>query len=220
MDPKPKLIQDQIFVYFAKKSLQIIAGFKYLWAAIILFLFVGGFFTITNSNLQPLFYALGKKSGQAAITLLGIVVIPGILGRFGIEIKVTRIITLFRRQLGITVFLLALTHYSLVRLLLWFSGALTFKLPLSALESMGTFAFYIFFLMFFTSNNFSVKRLGRWWKRLHRFVYVALWLLVLHTGLQRISIWSVGIFTVATLEVASLIYSYFKKKLAKPMSTP
>lgn len=219
MDPQEKSLQDKIFVYFAKRSPQIIANFKYLYAAIILFLFVGGFFTVTNSSLQPLFYALGKKTGQAAIALLGFVVLPGILGRFGIEIKVTRVITLFRRQLGITVFLLALTHYSLVRLFLYLSGGLTFKLPLALFETMGSLALYILFLLFLTSNNYSVKKLGKWWKRLHRLVYLALWLLVLHTSLQRLSIWSVGILAVAILEVTSLIYSYFKKKSVKATGT-
>jgi DMSO/TMAO reductase YedYZ heme-binding membrane subunit len=66
--------------------------------------------------------------------------------------------------------------------------------------------------MFLTSNNLSVKRLGKWWKRLHRVVYIVVWLLVLHTGLQRISVWTYFIGVFAVLEIGSLIYNYLKKK--------
>ncbi len=202
--------QTKIFETFARKSLSVISLSKYFYFLIIIFLLAGVALTIARSPLQDEIYQIGRHLGQVAISLLGIVVLPGILGRFRIEIKITKIITLFRRQLGITTFLLGFSHYMLVRFSLYLAGLVEFKIPGALFETFGTFALFGLFLMFLTSNNFSVKKLGKWWKRLHRIVYVILWLLVLHTGLQRISIWSVGIFAVATLEVISFVYDFVK----------
>jgi DMSO/TMAO reductase YedYZ heme-binding membrane subunit len=65
--------------------------------------------------------------------------------------------------------------------------------------------------MFLTSNDLSKKAMGKLWKKLHRFVYLVLWLLVLHTALQRISIWTFLIAFVAILEIASWVYHLSKK---------
>lgn len=208
-----KDIQTRIFEWFARRYSKIVPLFKYLYVAQILFLLFGAYTVFTNHPIYSSnIYFLAVNCGRTALILLGIVVLPGILGRFGVEIKLTRIITLFRRQLGIYVFLLALTHYQLVRFLPRQAGIFPNMPPFPVFETIGFFAFSLLFLMFLTSNNFSQKKLGRWWKRLHRVVYVVLWLLVLHTGLQRISIFSIFIFVMASLELASLVYTYFKRK--------
>ena len=183
-----------------------------MYAAILLVLAAGVYVYYTNEPLFQTFYDTGVAFGRAALVLLGIVVLPGILGRFGIEIKITRIITLFRRQLGITVFLLAFVHYQLVRALLYYTGKLDFSSSRPLFENFGFYGLMFLFFLFLTSNNFSVKKLGKWWRRLHRFVYLILWLVVLHTVLQGISIWSVLILVFAVLEIASLIYARFKTK--------
>ncbi len=211
--PIEKDWQTKVFESFARKSPFLIKLFPlvyFVWAGAML---VGLYINLTHSDLYYLVYSIGKNFGQAALILLGIVILPGILGRFKIEIKITRLITLFRRQLGITVFLLGLSHYALIRFFPMISGAYPISLPVG-FEIFGTIALSIFFFMFLTSNNYSVKRLGKWWKRLHRFVYVAVWSLAIHTALQITSVWSIyaGIF--AVLEVGSLIYDYVKKKRA------
>lgn len=204
--------QDQIYVAVARKSPRIIFGFNFLYGALILFLIVAGWDTLNRPAGESSFYRIGVYFGRGALVLLGIIVLPGILGRLGVEVKITRIITLFRRQLGITTFLIAFTHYQLARGFLFFSGKIPFILPRPLFETIGFLALSLMFLMFLTSNNLSVKRLGKWWKRLHRIIYLILWLLVLHTGLQRISFWTWLIGIMAILEVVSLIYNYFKKK--------
>ena len=199
--------QTDLYEKVAKKSPQIIPLFKYLYFAIILFVIFGANSYIKKGDIDQSFYTIGVFFGRTALTLLGIVVLPGILGRFAIEIKITRIITLFRRQLGILVFVLAFSHYQLVRGISIYTGQIPL-MPRPVFEVLGTSALFLVFFMFLTSNNFSQKKLGKNWKRLHRVVYLILWLLVLHTGLQRISIWSVFILTFAILEVASLAYYY------------
>ncbi|MCR4324641.1 MAG: ferric reductase-like transmembrane domain-containing protein [Candidatus Curtissbacteria bacterium] len=205
--------QDRFYIAVAKKSPSVIPLFKYLYL-VILFISVGlgTYFEKSVGPYFQTFYDLGRTMGQAAIILLGIVVLPGILGRFGIEIRITRIITVFRRQLGILVFILAFSHFYLVRFMPWVTGLFPFWTVWQLFEYLGAAALSLLFVMFLTSNNYSMRTLGRWWKRTHRIVYVVLWLLVLHTGLQRISIWSVFIFIFAALEVASLLYARFKSK--------
>ena len=202
--------QADLYEKVARKSPQIIPFLKYIYFAIIIFLIFGANSYIKKGEIDQFFYTSGVWFGRTALTLLGIVVLPGILGRFAIEIKITRIITLFRRQLGILVFVLAFSHYQLVRGISIYTGQIPL-MPRPVFEVLGTSALFLMFLMFLTSNNFSQKTLGKNWKKLHRVVYIILWLLVLHTGLQRISIWSVFILTFALLELTSLIYNYFKK---------
>ena len=205
--------QTRIFETAARKSGQIIPLFKYLYFAIIIFLILSAYSYVSKDRVDQLFYTSGVYFGRTALTLLGIVILPGILGRFGIEIKITRIITLFRRQLGILVFVLAFSHYQLVRGISIYTGQIPF-FPRPIFEIIGTSALFLLFFMFLTSNNFSQKQLGKNWKRLHRVVYLTLWLLVLHTGLQRISIWSLFIFTFAILEVLSWIYHLYGSKVS------
>lgn len=205
--------QSQLHRSLALKSPQIIRNFKYLYGAIIGFIILGGYFIASGDPLGDTFrFTIGPWLGRIALILLAIVALPGILGRFRIEIPITRVITLFRRQLGITTFLIAYGHYSFVRGIAYIAKIIPFKLPLPIFEAVALWAFMILFVMFLTSNSFSVKKMGKWWKRLHRFVYVAMWLLVLHTILQRISIWSVLIFIFALLEAASWIYDKFSTR--------
>src|SRR3989344_4257887 len=91
--------QTDFYEKAARKSPQIIPLFKYLYFAVIFFLIFGANAYIKKGGVDQFFYTNGLYFGRTALTLLGIVVLPGILGRVGIEIKITRIITLFRRQL-------------------------------------------------------------------------------------------------------------------------
>src|SRR3989344_7966462 len=203
--------QTEFYQKFAQKSPQIIPFFKYLYFVILLFMLIGAWTYLKNSRVDQFFYTIGVYFGRTAVLLLGIVVLPGILGRLAIDIKITRIITLFRRQLGILVFVLAFCHYQLVRGISIYTGQIPLS-PRPIFEVMGTSALFLLFLLFLTSNNFSVKKLGSWWKRLHRLIYIAVWILVLHTGLQRISIWSLFIGIFAFFEIISLISDYFRRR--------
>lgn len=219
MDPNALDFQTKVFQWFARRSPQIIKLFLIPYILIITVIFLGCFFYFTNRDSQIFIYELGKNLGRTAILMLGIVVLPGILGRFRVEIKLTRIITLFRRQLGICIFLLAFAHFSFVRMLTSLSFGTLPIFNLVLFELFGLLALTILFFMFLTSNNQSVKGLGKWWKRLHRFIYLALWLLVLHTGFQRISLFSTYIFFFATLEIVSWMYYFATKKTPSSPTT-
>lgn len=204
--------QTRIFEAFARSSPKIISMFHVFYYLFIAFVFVLVYLEYSNRNVD-LAYSFGKNFGRAALLMLGLVVFPGILGRLRVEIKLTRIITLFRRQLGITVFLLALSHFLLVHFVLVLIGVVDGAIPYVELfKNFGLIALSILFFMFLTSNNFSVKNLGKWWKILHRFVYVAMFALVFHTALQEISVWSLFIFAFLSLEFISWIVYFLRKR--------
>ncbi|MBI5620775.1 ferric reductase-like transmembrane domain-containing protein [Candidatus Gottesmanbacteria bacterium] len=204
-----QVLQDKIFQTAAKEKSTIDRFFTISYIVILGVLIWGSIVTLRQTSEASLVYRVGIWSGEMAVALLAIVLVPGILGRFGIQIKVTRVITFYRRQLGILTFLFSFTHGMLVRIVAriglgWYPVG---RAPL--FEVFGTLALSLLFFLFVTSNDVSVHHLGVWWKRLHRLVYVIVWVILFHTLLQRISVWSVLIGVVAVLEVASLIYAKY-----------
>lgn len=168
------------------------------------------FYSINNDQEIYNFFAEKRAwFGRIALLVLTIVITPGILGRFNIQVRVSRVITLYRRRLGILVFLLAFTHFHVISLPK-IAGIEPNLLP--TFQVIGLTALVILSLLFLTSNNFSQRRLGKWWKRLHRLIYVVVLLILLHTIMQRVSIWSVLAGVFFALEIASLAYAYIKGK--------
>lgn len=85
-----------------------------------------------------------------------------------------------RRVLGVSVFVYACVHVSsfvakrkgLLAALPWITHPIIFP---------GFAAFCILFILAITSNNYSIKKLtGPKWKRLHKTVYIAQWLVFTH----------------------------------------
>lgn len=193
-----EIAQERIFQAAVREKMLVYRAFLVLYALIIGVLVISGVAGWIDA---------GVWAGRAAVSVLAVVLLPGILGRFGIQIKVTRVITFYRRQLGITTFLLSFTHGMLVRVIgRLAAGEFPFATrPL--FELFGTLALSLLFFLFITSNDMSVKSLGHWWKRLHRLVYVIVWFILFHTILQRVSVWSITIGAVSILELVSLLWS-------------
>lgn len=195
---------------------------KFIFITNLLYLLLVGIVLVTFYSIyndQEIYNYFAEKRawfGRIALLVLLIVITPGILGRFNIQVRVSRVITLYRRRLGILVFLLAFTHFNLI-ILPRVSGVEPFVFPFPLFQMMGLYALVILFFMFLTSNNFSQRRLGKWWKNLHRLIYAVVLLILIHTALQRVSIWSIlaGIFFV--LEISSLAFAYV---LSRPFSNP
>jgi DMSO/TMAO reductase YedYZ heme-binding membrane subunit len=204
--------QTVAFESAARNKEGIVSIFKFLYLLILGLILIS--FPLASAKNAAFNFLVENVAyfGRVALFLLFIIVTPGILGRFNIQIKITRIITVYRRNLGILMFLVVATHYHMVNLPK-IAGIEPFTLSLPLFQTVGFSAFVLLSFLFITSNNFSVRKLGRWWKRIHRLIYVVLWLVLAHTALQRVSIYSVmaGIF--ATLEVASLLYSYYRSRV-------
>jgi DMSO/TMAO reductase YedYZ heme-binding membrane subunit len=212
--PPPQLSwQQKFFAWSIKNKRYYFWLFRVNYSLILLFIGAVAYSYFQKDDaMNVALYPYAVNFGRIAIILLGIIILPGILGRLGVAWQATRVITYFRRQLGITVFLFALAHYLTLYNFPVFLGGVPPVIPPPLFIGVALIAFTILTLMYVTSNNWSMAKLGKWWKRLHRLIYIVLWLLVLHTGLQRISIWSVMIFVFATLEVVSLLVDFQKKR--------
>jgi len=204
---KQKNWQEQSFSWFAENKSLVLLVTNVLYIVLIGISLISTY-SIYNDQEIYNFFAINRAwFGRAALSVLLLVLTPGILGRFGIEIRVSRIITLYRRRLGILVFLLAFTHFFLVGL-----PKLVGIEPITVLlfQIFGFAALTILFFMFSTSNSFSLKRLGKRWKWLHRLIYIALLFILLHIAFQRVSLWSISATIFLVLEITSFGYAYIK----------
>lgn len=193
-------IPQSVFLFAVKKKQQIISVFWFFYTLLLIFTVMGQYF------LQ-----FGLLAGKTAIIFLILTGIPGILRRFKINLKISSLLMLFRRQLGLTVYFLVLFHYMMVR----FDARTFFNPQFVLFEWMGFIAFNCLTIMFLTSNEFSVRTLGKWWKWIHRLFYVIVWLVFTHVMLQGLSIWSISIGILAVTEVLSYIY-YFTHRIEQP----
>ncbi len=174
------------------------------------------------------FSLAGAFMGKFAIYVFWLIALAGILQRFkvrGFLKKVQNVLLPNRRQLGILMFLLAFTHY------MWNKG---FSIILSGppasmplFQVFGFIALVLSFPLLITSNNYSVKKLGKFWKVLHRLVYPIMFLLVLHTAMQGTDFQILGMdfgidytlsyalpsLIILIVQIASHIYSIKNKKL-------
>lgn len=174
---------------------------------VIIFMWLGTSAYLTGANLsRPLIYEVSLVSGQVALVLFWISLIPGIARRLHIRTVCTAFLMTIRRQIGIVMFLLSIVHYSGIRLFPVLFGGVPLHLPPPPFELMGVAALYILFALYITSNDWSVHILGAWWRRIHAMSYFAVWILFLHVAMQRVSIWSIGTGMIAALEIGSLVY--------------
>lgn len=97
-----------------------------------------------------------------------------------------------RRIAGLWTFFYATLHLLVfVALYLGFDGAVLLdELGKRPYITVGFLAWIILFFLAITSNDYSVRRLGRRWKILHRLVYPALLLAICHVIWQVRSDWS------------------------------
>lgn len=174
-------------------------------------------FTGTN-NTAIVWYDVGVKAGELGLYVFFVTITAGILRRFGILQPIQQLLMLFRRHLGIVTYLLGLMHWVLVRIA--FAAKQGVIPTLAPFELASFFAIQIMFALFVTSNDWSVKHLGVWWKRLHKLIYLVAWLLFFHVALQT----GEGVekapitFVFAAAELASLAVDWYKKRRARRMA--
>jgi len=163
------------------------------------------------SEIKGLYSTIGRKSGQISIVLLLLTLIPGMLKRMDLLNKIESIVYLFRRQLGVLAFFMAVTH---VGYMSWIRKIASGENPLDSLfkyQQTGFAAFTIFLLLWVTSNDISMKLLGKWWRYLQRLSYVSVIALILHVFAAGSQIWIVLLaFLVA--EAVSWIFSLMRNK--------
>ena len=130
-----------------------------------------------NLTANPI-QAATQRTGLAAITLLGIS-----LACTPINLVFhLRIVLPLRRTLGLYAFFYALLHLILFAVV---DYGLDLELILGSILKkpyiiVGTFGFIILVMLALTSFNWTMKKLGKNWKKLHSLVYLAAMVLGLH----------------------------------------
>lgn len=133
-------------------------------------------------------------TGQWSVGLLCAALLVAPLQRLFPKRQEIRLLLRHRRALGVASFSYALLHTAIYLDKKWTAG-LVIKEGQDPSLLTGWIAFAVFIALAVTSNNFSVQRLGRRWKVLHRSVYVATALTFAHwvlTSLDPTSAISVG----------------------------
>lgn len=186
-------------------------------------LLLGGLFFVflqAQTNyvvVAPVVYFLSSKLGVVALVLYIATLLPGLLTRLQwwpeITLLMSSILMPFRRQLGVMMFIVAYMHMSfaatLPQLVMFDFDAS--KIIFSTYEWMGIFAWWSLFPLWLTSNDLSVRFLGKWWKRIHRFTYVSLFLIFLHVALQYTN-WLYVVAGVGVLECVSWVRVWQREK--------
>ena len=113
----------------------------------------------------------------------------------------------YRRQIGILAFLLALVH---VVLIIIKRNVDLFDLQTYSISLEGTASLIIFALLAFTSNDCSVKKMKKNWRRLHQLTYTALFLLFWHIQEKMSDHWN--ILTPIELIAMTIITALFLKR--------
>lgn len=149
-----------------------------LWA-VLLYHLVTIQFPTTSSALS----ALMRQYAFTAIFLLYVVLTPGLLLSYFPRFRYNPILIHLRRALGVSVFFFGGLHATLA-FINNLSGSLASVLFLSPRNQwaliFSTTALSVFFAMALTSFDWAVRRLGKYWKVLHRLVYIAALLVVFH----------------------------------------
>lgn len=194
----------------------IIKLFQLAYLFWILFMSLAVWANLSGSTLAFLIYPIGLKLGTLSALLFIVVTLPGILGRFGMRHPFISLGIMFRRHTGISMFLAGLAHGLIVSTLPNIAmGAPLF--PRFGYELFGMLSLAILTPLFLTSNLYSMKRLGKNWKRIHKLIYVAFWFIALHIGMQGKLPETALIVLTGVLECVSLIYVW--KKSTPPVVT-
>ena len=158
----------------------------------------------------PVLGEVGESLGTISAILFCVTLLPGIAQRLRwfptITLPLASIVTIFRRHLGILMFLTA-----------WVHMAFTTSVPNVILtgspfppngprlfEFFGTMSWLLLMPVWLTSNDVSMRFLGRKWKTLQRLTYIANWLIFAHVALQGESL-AVLLAVVAILEITSWV---------------
>ncbi len=202
---------DRLFAYIIPRKAKVIQLFKLVYLIQVAVLFWAGI-SFYSGFYHSVYYQLGLYFGRIAVLLFIIILIPGMLKRFGITHKILALLMIFRRYIGISMYIFALSHFGLVKVLPNLS-ALHLPVPF-VFELWGSAALLVLFFLFITSNDFSVSRLGIWWYRIHRLIYIAMWLIFFHLAFQRISLWTI----LLGITVFSMMISFLVERIRKNVS--
>lgn len=206
---------DHIFLFITKRTMQIIVLFKIAYAALAGVLIWATLAASVQNKWYGAAYEFARQSGEIAVGLYILTCMPGIFRRLGIRHKLISLLMIFRRQIGILMYVFVLIHVMVLRVVpVFLRGGSIF--PSSWFEIFGSVASGLLFLLFMTSNDMSVKKLGTWWHKIHQLTYVVMFFILLHVALQAISIWAILTAMLIVVQIISYAVSRSRKVTAAP----
>lgn len=202
MDSLPFI--NSLYQFFVTKRPFIIQLFKIFYILQCAYILVGAYLLLNRNVMGRWFAKFDIDFGEIGIVLFFLILIPGIARRFGLKHKLLSLLKIYRRYLGICMFLFILMHSTFLFILPFFEGIVT-SLPLY--EWFGLSAGILLFFLFLTSNDYSVKLLRQNWYLLHRSVYIIMFLILAHVTLQKpFGIWAILTYGIVILEVGGKLY--------------
>lgn len=204
---------NNIQFFLSKHKSAIVRIIKLLWVLLIL-VFIA---TTQIEELNFLWKDLGKLAATTSIVSFWLSLLPGIMKRLGVNKPPIAMFSrtalmLFRREIGVNMYIFAAVHYGWSRILpvLAVGGNL---LDVSPFETMGFLSFVLLTPLFLTSNDYSQHKLfKKAWPKLHKLAYVIIWTLFAHIALNEVGKNAFITFVIATLELYSLIVVWRKKR--------
>ncbi|PIR62009.1 MAG: hypothetical protein COY81_03845 [Candidatus Pacebacteria bacterium CG_4_10_14_0_8_um_filter_43_12] len=207
--------------FLAKNRQMITTLFITFELAVIIGWFLIYFTALTDyPSVVGIIFKYGKKLGEISLILYCLTLIPGIISRLQWLPSLTRpigsSIMIYRRHIGILMFLLAFVHMTFTTFLPYYA---LFEFnppgfpPFATHQVASLITMALLFPMWLTSNDYSQKKLGKWWKRLHRLTYLAMFGIFGHVALQT-SKWAVVIGVFVLLEAISW-FVYWRREAAK-----
>lgn len=166
---------DKLFYPFVAILIKNRKTIRFILAVVIIFSF--------TTLLIPAFH---KNLGQLAWLLLLTILFLSPISKIS-QSKALTSLMIFRREMGITMSILAMEHITLYFIKYQehfntiFNSGFWIQNERISYKAFGLAALVATLPLFITSNNFSMKILKNNWKKLHRLVYVLLILVALHT---------------------------------------
>ncbi len=160
--------------------------------------------------------AINKKLGNITLIMLLANLYWGSIDAFFKISLLGRYVSL-RRPLGVAAFIYALLH-----LCSYFLREGDFKVAFEQMTEkifllFGLAAFFILLALAITSNNWSLRKLrAKRWKQLHRFVYLAFFLITAHVLLIEKKSWlsnKYTLFPMLAVFVVRICYSFRPRKI-------
>lgn len=202
---------DKIYFWAVKRRNSIVRLFVVL-DCILAFVWLAAYWAIVlEQGNARLFTANATLFGKIAIVLYILTTIPGIFRRFGKFYKPVSVLMIFRRYIGIMTFMFVLLHASIVRFFWVVKGQMK-AIPDEVFILFGSLAFTLLFSLFITSNDWSVKKMGKWWHWIHNLTYITGVIIFFHVALQEVNVWSALIALDALAIAASFIFAQIRRR--------
>jgi sulfoxide reductase heme-binding subunit YedZ len=179
---------------------------------LVIFSLVMMILTIFQPSLAKITGKIGLELGTVALGWLFLSLLPGLSKRLNLATVVVKILMPFRRELGISMYVSAVGHFLLNWLLPWI--ILQTRPQLEVMSLTGLSALLVLTPLMLTSNDWAVRTLRRSWGKLHKLVYLAATIIVIHLWFVDHGIKMMALIVLLILELISYtVASINRRKL-------